>query len=197
VILEGIVTTLDSTGALNIAPMGPQLEAGTTRFILRPFRTSTTYRNLSSHGEGVLHVTDDVVLFARSVLGADLDEATRPAEFICGKVLTSACRYDEFRVTRVDDRNERVTFFAESVHSGRLRDFFGFNRAKHAVIETAILASRADFLQPEQLLEELPKFRTIVIKTGGDDEIGAFELLEEHIRTVLARRGVAGAETHS
>ena len=196
-ILEGIVTTLDSAGSLNVAPMGPQLEAGTARFLLRPFRTSKTYLNLSSHGEGVLHVTDDVALFARSVIGEVLDEPTRPAEYVCGKVLTSACRYDEFRVMSVDDHQERATFYAESVHSGRIRDFFGFNRAKHAVIETAILASRANFLPREQLVSDLPRLRTIVTKTGGIQEVEAFDLLERHIRSMLIERGLAGDGTDS
>ncbi len=39
------------------------------RFVLRPFRTSTTYRNLKAHGEGVLHITDDVLLLARTAIG--------------------------------------------------------------------------------------------------------------------------------
>ena len=33
------------------------------------------------------------------------------------------------------------------VDQGRLRDFFGFNRAKHAVIEAAILATRLSLLR--------------------------------------------------
>ena len=61
-ILEGIVTTVSRDGAVNIAPMGPHVEEGMTRFLLRPFPTSQTYRNLKAHGEGVLHVSDDVLL---------------------------------------------------------------------------------------------------------------------------------------
>ena len=45
-ILEGIVTTLNDDATLNIAPMGPRVDPGTNlaRFELRPFRSSTTYR---------------------------------------------------------------------------------------------------------------------------------------------------------
>ena len=47
-ILEGIVTTQSPEGGLNIAPMGPKippdLSMGT--FVLRPYKTSTTYQNL-------------------------------------------------------------------------------------------------------------------------------------------------------
>ena len=45
-ILEGIVTSLDAGGKLNVAPMGPIVEPDMSRLVLRPFRTSQTYRNL-------------------------------------------------------------------------------------------------------------------------------------------------------
>ena len=43
-ILEGIVTTLSRDDVLNIAPMGPEVDADVNlaRFVLRPFRTATT-----------------------------------------------------------------------------------------------------------------------------------------------------------
>jgi hypothetical protein len=69
VILEGIVTTLAPEGPLNVAPMGPKLGRDPRRFVLRPYRTSTTYRNLKASGEGVFHVTDDVLLLARAAIG--------------------------------------------------------------------------------------------------------------------------------
>ena len=51
-ILEGIVTTLSPDGVLNIAPMGPQIDAEMSlrSFVLRPYRTSTTYCNLKATG---------------------------------------------------------------------------------------------------------------------------------------------------
>jgi hypothetical protein len=189
VILEGVVTTLDAEGRLNVAPMGPRVEPDFRRFVLRPFRGSNTFRNLSQRGEGVLHVTDDVLLLARSAIGHVDDVPTRPAERVHGRVLADCCRYYEFRVTSVDDREERVSFVAETLHEGRTRDFFGFNRAKHSVIEVAILATRIDFLPPGPVVEEVAKHRTIVSKTGGDRELEAFALLEAHITAACRRRG--------
>ena len=71
-ILEGIVTTLNLEGALNIAPMGPQVDSDSAmaRFVLRPYRTATTYQNLKARGEGVFHVTDDVLLLAQTAIGS-------------------------------------------------------------------------------------------------------------------------------
>src|SRR5262249_60066070 len=112
-----------------------------------------------------------------------------PAERVHGPVLADCCRYYEFRLTSVDDREERVSFVPETLHEGRTRDFFGFNRAKHSVIEVAILATRIDFLPPGPVVEEVAKHRTIVSKTGGDRELEAFALLEAHITAACRRRG--------
>src|SRR5258708_7849122 len=45
-ILEGIVTTISPEGTINVAPMGPRVEPGMDRFVLRPFKTAQTYRHL-------------------------------------------------------------------------------------------------------------------------------------------------------
>lgn len=182
-ILEGIVTTVDASGRLNIAPMGPIVEPGFDRFILRPFKTSTTFVNLQQNGEGVLHVTDDVLLMTRSALGAIDDAATRPAERVHGRVLLEACRYFEFRIEEVDDREERATLRAVTLHRGWFRDFFGFNRARHAVIEGAILATRVHLLPRSEIESDLERLQVLVDKTGGPVEHEAFALIRNHIRT--------------
>src|SRR3954465_13265516 len=129
-LLEGIVTTLNVDGSPHVAPMGPIVDAGFTRLLLRPYRTSVTYQNLKRTREGVLHVTDDVELFARAAVG-QLAELPRlePADAVKGVILTDACRWYAFRVDSLDDREERTAIVADVVGSGRLRDFFGFNRA--------------------------------------------------------------------
>jgi hypothetical protein len=193
-ILEGIVTTVSAGGAPHIAPMGPHVSpdaaGGLGHFVLRPFATAVTCANLKAHGEGVLHVTDDVLLLARAALGAlDPPPALRPAERVRGWVLADACRYYEFRVTACDDRAERVRFDAEVVAAGRLRDFFGFNRAKHAVVEAAILATRTALLPLEEIEAEYRKLAVLVEKTGGPQEHAAFAFLRRHLEQV---RGQAG-----
>src|SRR4051812_49278280 len=138
-ILEGIVTTRNDDGTINVAPMGPIVDESMSWLTLRPFQTSSTWHNLRRHRVGVLHVVDDVLLLARAAIGALTDTPeTRPAERIDGAVLTGACRWYEFEVEKLDDTRERGEIAAKVVHMGRLRDFFGFNRAKHAVLEAAI-----------------------------------------------------------
>ncbi len=185
-ILEGIVTTVDADGSMHLAPMGPRVSPDGRRLLLRPFPTSHTFRNLKAHGEGVLHVTDDVMLLARAALGEAPPQPARAAERVKGFVLTGACRFMEFVVRSLDESGERVHIEAEVVHSGVVRDFWGFNRGKHAVLEAAILATRFHMLNLDEAAAEYTRLRTIVDKTGGDAEHEAFAYLQE--RLDIARR---------
>lgn len=181
-ILEGLVTTTDPTGAMHLAPMGPRVEADWSAFLLRPFPSSQTYRNLKAHGQGVLHVTDDVLLLAQAAVGRATPQAARRAERVAGFVLTEACRFYEFEVRSIDESQERVQVRAEVVHRGALREFFGLNRAKHAVVEAAILATRLHLLPMEEVRAEYRKLQVIVEKTGGPAEHAAFTFLTDHVK---------------
>jgi len=188
-ILEGLVTTLNADGSPHLAPMGPRVAADFARFTLRPFPTSHTYQNLLRHWQGVLHVTDDALLLAKAAIGAVGPlPPVRPAERVEGVVLVNSCRHFEFVVKSVDDSAERVSIEAEVVHAGRTRDFFGFNRAKHAVVEAAILATRLHVLPLAEVAAEFKKLRVIVGKTGGPDEHAAIDLLEAKLREAEATR---------
>jgi hypothetical protein len=188
VILEGLVTTLGPDGALNVAPMGPKFDGDWSRFVLRPFRSSTTYRNLKDRGEGVMHVTDDVLLLARAAIGPVPDAETRPADVVRGRILLTSAHYHEFRVTDLDDRDERATIRVATVASGRLRDLFGLNRAKHAVVEAAIMATRVAFLPIAAIRDDLARLAPLVEKTGGPAEREAFERLRTFIEAEASRR---------
>jgi hypothetical protein len=63
----------------------------------------------------------------------------------------------------------------------RFRDFFGFNRGKHAVVEAAILATRIGFLPQLEIEQQWTRLRPIIEKTGGPAEQRAFALLTSYI----------------
>ena len=191
-LLEGIVSTLNDDGSPHIAPMGPIVDAQFTRLLLRPFRTSVTYRNLKRTRQGLLHVTDNVELFARAAVG-QLAELPRmmPATAVEGVIIADACRWYAFRISSLDDCEARTSITAEVVQHGRLRDFFGFNRAKHAVIEAAILATRIDLLDGKFVLSEFDRLAAPIAKTGGHQERNAFDFLRQYVRNQIALRGLA------
>jgi len=181
-IFETILTTNNEDGTTNIAPMGAVWNGKEDRFLLHPFKSSKTYANLKRMKCGVLHITDDVQLIAQAVIG-EIDPLPQllPADAIEGKILADACRWYVFDVVQFDDTQDKTTFDCEIVARGRIRDFRGFNRAKHAVIEAAILASRVAFLPADEVQAQMKSLAVIVQKTAGPDEQRAFELLENYI----------------
>lgn len=152
------------------------------RFTLRPYDSSTTCQNLLRSRQGVLHVTDDVELLARAAIN-QLDPLPEmvPATTVDGSILASACRWYAFEVNAVDDRSERVTMECQVVDHGWQREFFGFNRAKHAVLEAAILATRIQFLPAELIRSQFGQLAVIVEKTAGSQEQRAFDLLQVYV----------------
>ena len=83
------------------------------------------------------------------------------------RVVAAACRWYEFEIEACDDSHERTDIKARVVHCGRLRDFFGFNRARHAVLEAAILATRVHMLPPAGIEAEFSRLQIPVDKTAG------------------------------
>lgn len=181
-ILEGLMTTLSADGSVNISPMGPIVDESMSELMLRPYQTSTTYRNLKRTRQGVFHVTDDVELIAHAALGQpDPLPPLAPVSSVTGQMITTACRWYALQVRTLDDSAERTEIICDVVDRGTLREFFGFNRAKHAVLEAAILATRVALLPAEDIRAEIARLKSPVQKTGGPAELRAFEYLGREI----------------
>jgi hypothetical protein len=180
VIIETIVTTMDSDGVINFAPMG--VEWGDDTIVLKPFLETTTFRNLSATGVAVINLTDDVMLFAQGAISSP-QFPSLPASVIHGAVLEAACSWRELEVLHIDATPPRSRIETREVHRGVRREFIGFNRARHAVLEAAILATRTHLLPAEQIGEEFARLQVIVDKTAGPREREAMELLTQYVRS--------------
>ncbi len=185
-VLEGIVVTIDAAGQPNIAPMGPRVDRDITRLLLRPFPTSHTYQNLKATGCGVFHITDDVELMARAAVGQFLSPPTLvPVGNSRCPRLADTCRWFAFRVQSIDDSTERVSMECSITARGDGRPFLGFNRAKHAVLEASILATRIGIVPNDEIQREMQRLAVLIEKTAGLQERRAFELLQNHINRTL------------
>jgi len=182
-ILEGIMTTVSAGGEVNISPMGPLVDREMNHLTFRPFQTSMTYQNLKRTGQGVFHVIDDVELLARAAIGAlDTQPPLRRAEAVDGYILADACRWYAVKTRSIDDSDPRAEIAADVIDRGFAREFFGFNRAKHAVVEAAILATRIGILPTHEIGAEFERLRIPVEKTGGSQERAAFDLLANYVQ---------------
>jgi hypothetical protein len=177
-ILETVVTTINPDGSVNCAAMG--VEWGEQRIVIKPFRGTRTLRNLRATGAAVVHLTDDILLFSQAALG-DPQPPTRPADGVEGAVLDDACSWREVRVEGIDENDLRARVRTVAVTAGTGREFLGFNRASHAVLEASILASRVRRLDPGYVSAELRRLQVLVDKTAGPREREAME----YVRAVI------------
>jgi hypothetical protein len=180
VIIESIVTTVDANGSINFAPMG--VEWGDETIVLKPFLETTTFRNLNATGVAVVNLTDDAMLFAQGAISSPQFPSI-PATIVKGAVLEAACSWRELRVVTIDATPPRSRIEAQVVHRGTRREFIGFNRARHAVLEAAILATRTHLLPAEQIREEYARLQVVVDKTAGPREREAMDLLTQYVRS--------------
>jgi hypothetical protein len=179
-IVETIVTTVADDGTVNCAPMG--VEWGDEAIVLKPFLETATYRNVLATRAAVVNLTDDVRVFARAAISNPRYQ-TIPATVVRGVVLADCCSWRELDVRSIDSTPPRSRIDARVVHRGVRREFIGFNRARHAVLEAAIYTTRLQLLPRTFIDSEMARLQVIVDKTAGPQELEAMALLTEHIRT--------------
>ncbi len=177
--IEVIFSTLDEDGRPNFAPMGVMW--GKKELIIHPFRNTDTYRNLMATGYGVANVTDNVLLFAQSAL-SDPMFPHFDARQVRSIVLKDACYWREVIVTEVGGGDMQAEIRCRVVGQGWQRDFLGFNRAKNAVIEAAILATRLHLHDQAEVQAAYHRYQEIVDKIGGDQEREAMRYLRDYVR---------------
>jgi hypothetical protein len=181
-IIESIVTTVAPDGAVNVAPMGVEWNEDGKAIVLKPFLETTTFRNVEATRAAVVNLTDDVLLFARAAI-SNPSEPVVPAALVRGVVLEAACSWRELVVRSIDATPPRSRVETETVHRGVRREFLGFNRARHAVLEAAILATRTHLLAPDYIRDEFARLQVIVDKTAGPREHEAMALLTDYVRS--------------
>ena len=179
-IIESILTTMAPDGTINFAPMG--VEWGDRAIVIKPFLETTTFRNVRESAVAVVNLTDDVMLFAQGAISSPQFPWV-PATAVRGAVLEAACSWRELEVVTIDDTPPRSRIETRVVHQGTRREFLGFNRARHAVLEAAILATRTHLIPPEEIRAEYVRLQIIVDKTAGPREQEAMAMLTDYVRS--------------
>jgi len=178
-IVETVTTTINPDGTVNCAAMG--VEWANEIIVIKPYAGTRTLRNLRATGAAVVNLTDDILLFAQAAL-EDPRPPMRPAGAIDGAVLADACSWREVTVEAIDAGGTRALVTTRVVGRGSGREFLGFNRARHAVLEASIIASRARRLPADEVRAELARLQVLVDKTAGPREHEAMELVRGHVR---------------
>ena len=179
-IIESILTSMAPDGSINFAPMG--VEWGEEIIVLKPFLETTTFRNVRDTRVAVVNLTDDAMLFAQGAISSPQFPWV-PAAVVRGAVLEAACSWRELEVVTLDDTPPRSRIEARVIHRGTRREFLGFNRARHAVLEGAIIATRTHLLPADEIRDAYARLQVIVDKTAGPREQEAMAMLTEYVRS--------------
>ncbi|MGN6572562.1 MAG: DUF447 domain-containing protein [Pseudolabrys sp.] len=177
-IRETIVITANAAGRPHIAPLG--LIAEGERWIVAPFRPSTTLDNLMTVPFATASHTDDVRVFAGCLTGRG-DWPTEAAGIPVPR-LAGALSHLELAVEEVRDDPQRPRLVCRVLREVTHAPFKGFNRAQAAVIEAAILTSRLSMLPRDKIESELAYLAIAVDKTAGPREREAWDWLTTKVR---------------
>ncbi len=177
-IYEAVIITRNEDGTNQIAPLGYQ--EIDDFIVLSPFRPSTTLANLERTNQAVINLTDNVAVIAGCLTG-HYDWPTVAAKEIEGARLEDTLAHMELEVDHLEKDDVRPRFFCEIKNHEIHNSYKGFNRAKSAVLEAAILASRLHMLSLKKIDAEIEYLRIAIEKTAGDQELEAWGWLMDKV----------------
>jgi uncharacterized protein len=186
---EAILTTADPSGAAHIAPMGVR-RLGES-LVIAPFRPSRTLDNLMRSRCATINYTDDVRIFAGCLTGRR-DWPLVPSERIAVPRLAESLAHCEVELEEIHEDQVRPRLVCRSVWQATHQPFQGFNRARAAVLELAILVSRFDRLPPEKVAQEIAYLQIAIDKTAGPRELVAWGWLMERVSEQRAESTLTG-----
>ena len=93
--------------------------------------------------------------------------------------IPSACHWYHLIVTDWDTSEPRTLAKALLLSQHVQRSFWGWNRAKHAILEATILATRYHLIPRAEVEEDLQRLEQAVFKTAGERELHAWYLLKD------------------
>ena len=183
-IRECVVTTIDATGHVHIAPLG--LIQDGEEWIIAPFRPSATLHNLKSVPFATANYLDDVRIIAGCLTGRRdwpiVDVPRHPVPR-----LAAALAHGELKVSRVEEDETRPRFHCSVSKVEMHAPFRGFNRAKASVLEAAILVSRLPMLPREKVESEIAYLQIAIDKTAGPEEREAWGWLMDAVTQFYAK----------
>ena len=176
---ETVVTTINLDNTVKVSPLGIYIDGNTLK--IRPFKPSSSLDNILRTKSGVINYIDDVRIFASCIIKKKINiDFIKKNKINCFR-LKNAVSHTEFIVENIDEDSERPTIICKPVNEEIHKMYYGFNRAKSAVIELCILASRLGIIDNKKIDDEIKYLQIAIKKTAGQNEIEAWEWLLDYI----------------
>ncbi len=177
-IIETIISTVNSKGKVNFAPFG--IKKNNNFIYISPYIPSRTLENLNLNKCAVINYTDDARYFVDCLVGEKKFKKLKSFN-IDGFYLQDCLSHEEVKVVSIKNDKIRPTFKCEIVGEYNHKKFLGFNRAKASILEGCILASRLKILDEKKIRNELDYLNISVTKTGSYKELRSWKKLNKYI----------------
>ena len=166
---ETVVTTKNIDGSIKVSPLGVYIEKDILR--LKPFKPSGSLENIIRNKSGVINYIDDVRIFASCITKKDIEIDFVKAKKIDCSRLKKAISHTEFKVSKIEDDKQRPTIICKPIYEETHNMFYGFNRAKSAIIELCILVSRLGIIEDKKIEEEIKYLDLKIEKCSSIEEL--------------------------
>ena len=154
-IIEIILTTLNPNGTINAAPMGVVRDQ-TNSIIVRPYKSSNTYRNLKKSRKACINTTNKPELFFITAF-KDINSDLFPQPTFQDLAIREADASIHIEVSKEEDVNFDRPFFFSKIASINISNLFpiAFSRGRSQAIEAVVHATHLEYqIKMSKLLEE-------------------------------------------
>jgi hypothetical protein len=205
-IYEVVVSTCDANGIPNAAPMGIQFTAENEshkekKILIRPYKSTTTYANLTSRGEAVINVTSDPEVFYKALVKHErtktnaLTNIYQLAKTVKPPRIKGSDAYIEVAVLKLDVPTSKDVDRGYILCEIRLVEVDKptaklYCRAPHVLMEMMIHATRVRELVSEgpageanQLLKLIDRYRNLIHRVAPNSN---YETMAETIMTACS-----------
>ena len=177
-VFEAIVTTCSVDGTPNAAPMGIRFVSGGTgddekKVLIKPFNSTTTYRNLSTEREAVINISSDLAIFYESAFKRQVRHdikskiAFNPSKTVKPPRLKGCDAYLEVSVESVTDdiseenNRSQILCHVKSIHLQNPRAKL-YCRAPYVLFEAIVHATRVNQLRSQGLADQADELMRLI-----------------------------------
>ena len=193
-IVETVLTTLNSDGSVNAAPMGVARK-GPIQFEIRPYRSSKTHSNLNRNPEACINVINDPAIFLVTAFKEEKFDFSPPKFSHDNSIEQADAVVFLTMLKREEIDKERSSFVGEASSIKLIKKSpIVFSRGKAQTIEAIIHATRIEYylknrklVEAEDYIDRFNRCKRVVLKVSPQDSpetrtVEALERLIDHWR---------------
>jgi hypothetical protein len=193
-IVETVLTTLNSDGSVNAAPMGVARK-GPVQLEIRPYRSSKTHSNLNRNPEACINVINDPAIFLVTAFKEEKFDFSPPKFSHDNSIEQADAVVFLTMLKREEIDKERSSFVGEASSIKLITESpTVFSRGRAQAIEAIIHATRIEYylknrklVEAKDHIDRFNRCKRVVLKASSQDSpetrtVEALERLIDHWR---------------